>query len=127
MTLSTQRVERASNTTTTSTSFTCLAGITVTVACRAGGKYFAQFNVTGTIGQGDSHNWYRFVDGCTNKESTGNMPTPNTATVFFVHGHGLTGCTSGQTLHIEWRVSRSTGTAYGSSCSNTTLDIIEVI
>ncbi len=92
MTLSTQRVERASNTTTTSTSFTCLAGITVTVACRAGGKYFAQFNVTGTIGQGDSHNWYRFDCATTNKESTGNMPTPNTATVFFAHGQGLTGC-----------------------------------
>ncbi len=127
MTLTTQRIERGSNTTTSSTSFGDLSGMTLTVACGACGKYFAQFNTTGSIGQGDSHTWYRFDCATTNKESSGNMPAPNTATVRFAHGQSLTGATSGQTLKLEWRVSRSTATAYGASDSFTTLDIIEVI
>lgn len=116
-TVTSSRVVKCGDFCTTSTCFTAVTGMTLTVECVCGGLFMAStFN--GHRGSAANDLTYlRFLDGCTGigggyVEQDANFPNRQ-----WVTGLSYTGTQCGQTLLIQMRVCSGTG-VYGATNNN---------
>lgn len=115
------RVEKSGDTTTTSTTFTDLTGMTHTLG--NSGKKFTAICVLVVRNSASDHVRARWVDNATNKNPV-EVTTPTS-------GHScilvlcLNGTCSGQTIKIQWNVGSGTGTVYGSSDGFSFIEVTE--
>lgn len=128
MILTNQRVEKSGDITTTSTTYVDTTGMTLTLANRAGGKFFAQHIANGSNSNQERNITTRFVEGITNHEGlTYKSYDINTnVNIDGTVGNPLSGDLDGDALKIQWKVNSDTGSYYGVSDRFSHMEVIEI-
>lgn len=112
VTLSNQSVIQTSNFTTTSTSFVDVTGLTITLANRANGMFWAAAVISLSLSSSGA-TYYRFVNGATDEAPM--QFTPSTTNHEKVCTIILPGDLDGDVLKVQARVSGNTLTVWGSA------------
>ncbi len=118
-TVTTQRIVKSGNSTTTSATFVDAPGLTITLPTRTGGKalLIADMDIANSGG-------FRWVDGATNKE--GFLMSGSTAAELH-YSMSYVASLSGQVLKIQWQSAGGTATLYGDGTNgNSTITSFEI-
>ena len=118
-----QRVELASNFTTTSTSYTDITGLSITLANRSNGKFMSMFMCTHYSSVAAARMEVTFDKGGTNEDGISSESQSSMAQSV---GVPFTNDLDGDTLKMETKVQSGTLTIEGQTLHKGTMETLEV-